>query len=151
MCRTRASQAYKRQRHPLFQKQLVAGKWKYSRSSRFSFDISIKIWEAVWKAESLNVLAIYISFRNNLFATTCRMVQSSHISEIWIDLFEVLIAGGYYIHYLVDFHWTFQWKQVKDFWKDEIPSFLMIYNKYRYNLFGSLYHLKKLERCVAQA
>ena len=34
--------------------------------------------------------------------------------------------------------------------KDEIPSFSMIYNKFRNNLFGPLYHLKKLERCVAQ-
>ena len=36
-------------RHLLFEKQLVTGKWKYLKSSRFSLDISMKMWQIGFK------------------------------------------------------------------------------------------------------
>ena len=58
-----------------------------------------------WKATILYCPSIYDSFRNNFFATPCRMVKSSQISGISIDLFQVLVAGRYQFHSLVDFQY----------------------------------------------
>ena len=90
------------------------GRWKMKMfkvylDSRSTFQS--KYEKQFWKATILYFLIIYDSFRNNLFATPCRMVKSSQISEISIDLFQVLVAGRYTFHSFVDFHSTFQWKQ----------------------------------------
>ena len=130
---------------------LVAGRYQFHSFVDFHSTFQLKQVKNFWKDDIPGFLMIYNKSRNNLFATRCRMVKSSHISGISIDSFQVLVAGRYQFHSFVDFHLTFQWKQVKHFWKDDIPSFLMIYNKFRNNLFGPLYHLNNLERCFAQA
>ena len=104
-----------------------------------------------WKATILYFLIIYDSFRNNLFATPCRMVKSSQISGISIDLFQVLVAGRYHISFFCRFSLDIPMKTSLAFLKRGMSQLFMIYNKSRNNLFGPLYHLKETrEMCLTR-
>ena len=102
-----------------------------------------------WKAKiGCFLVILYDSFRNNLFATPCRMVKSSHFSEFQSIYFRHWSPEGINFNLLHIF--TRHFENKLNISKDEIPSF-WLYNKSRNNLFGPLYHWKKLERCVALA
>ena len=91
-----------------------------------------------WKATILYFLIIYDSFRNNLFATPCRMVKSSHISGISIDLFQGI--GRWKVYFGISFFCRFSldipMKTSLAFLKRGKSQLFVIYDSFRNNLFA---------------